>query len=91
MITTGKVSEASTSASPNITQLNEGKRIELFQIRVTSKHSKIDTLFDTGSKANLISESLVKQLVLKTNNHPKSYPLGWLKEKSQIHVTKQCR
>ena len=43
------------------------------------------------SQANLISESLVKQLGLKTHNHPKPYPLGWLKEQSQIHVTKQCR
>jgi len=39
----------------------------------------------------LISESFVKKFGLKTNNHPKPYPLGWLKEKSQIHVTKQCR
>lgn len=49
MVTIGKISEASTSSSSNITQLNEGKRIELFHIRVTSKHTMIDTLFDTGS------------------------------------------
>ena len=91
MVTTGKISDASTSTSSNIKQQNEDKRIKLFYIRVTSKHTKIDTLFDTGSQENLISESLVKKLGLKTNNHPKPYPLGWLKEKSQIHVTKQCR
>ena len=28
---------------------------------------------------------------LKTHNHPKPYLLGWLKEQSQIHVSKQCR
>ena len=27
---------------------------------------------------------------MKTHNDPKPYPLGWLKEQSQIHVTKQC-
>lgn len=27
---------------------NEKRRIELFHIRVISKHNKIDTLFDTG-------------------------------------------
>jgi len=34
---------------------NEKRRIELFHIRVISKHNKIDTLFDSGSRANLIS------------------------------------
>ena len=56
MVTTCKISDASTSASSKIKQQNEVKRIELFHIRVTSKHTKIDTLFDTGSQANLISE-----------------------------------
>ena len=91
MVTIGKTYDTITSASSNIKQKNEGKRIELFYIRVTSKHTKIDTLFNTGSQENLISESLVKQLGLKTHNHPNPYPLGWLKEQIQIHVTKQCR
>ena len=47
-------------------------------------------MFDKGSQANLIFESLVKKLGLKTFNHPKLYPLGWLKEQTQINVTKQC-
>ena len=51
----------------------------------------MDTFFDTGSKENFISESLVNKLGLKTHNHPKPYPLGWLKDQTQIHVTKQCR
>ena len=76
MVTTGKFFDSITSTSSNIKQQNEDKRIELFQIRVTSKHTKIDTLFDTRSQANLISESLVKQLSLKTHNHPKPYPLA---------------
>ena len=28
---------------------NEEERIELFHVRVFSKHTKIDTLFDSGS------------------------------------------
>jgi hypothetical protein len=54
----GKDSIASTSSSSSST-LNEtqhGKeRIDFFHIRVISKHTKIDTLFDMGSQANLIS------------------------------------
>ena len=37
---------------------------KLFHIRVIIKHTKIDTLLDTGSQAKLISEKVVKQLGL---------------------------
>ena len=34
--------------------VDERKRSELFHIRVISKHTNIDTLFDSGSQANLV-------------------------------------
>ena len=46
----------------------------LFHIRVITKQTKIDTLIDSGSQANLISE-VVKQLRLTTKPHKKPYPL----------------
>ena len=49
----------SSSNCSNVTQY-EYTRIEIFHIRIVSKHTKIDTLFDSGSQANLISEDLVK-------------------------------
>jgi hypothetical protein len=58
----GKDSIVSTSSSSSIfneTQ-HEKEIIELFHIRVISKHTKIDTLFDIGSQANLIYENNVK-------------------------------
>ena len=45
---------------------DEKRRIELFHVRIISNHTKIDTLFDSGSQANLISEYLVKKLKLET-------------------------
>ena len=36
------------------------KRNALFHIRVISKQTKIDTLIDSGSQTNLISEEVVK-------------------------------
>jgi hypothetical protein len=86
----GKDSIASTissSSSLNETQ-HEKERINLFHIRVISKHTKIDTLFDTGSRANLISEDTVKKLHLETNPHPKPYPLGWICDNAKLHVQK---
>ena len=55
----------------------DNKRNELFHIRVIAKHTKIDTLIDGGSQANLILEEVVKQLGLETKPHKKPYPLGW--------------
>jgi hypothetical protein len=37
-------------------------RSNLFHIRVIMRHTKIDTLIDSGSQSNIISEELVKQL-----------------------------
>jgi hypothetical protein len=51
-------------------------RIKLFHIRVIMKHTKIDTLIDSGSQSNLISEEVVKQLGLNTNMHHKPYSNG---------------
>ena len=53
----------------HIEALSEEKRIKLFHVRIISKHTKIDTLFDSGSQENLISEDLVKKLKLETIPH----------------------
>eukprot|EP00253_Pinus_taeda_P002514 PITA_02514 len=89
----GKNSKASTS---NFTQSvvdeeHERKRHELFHIRIISKNQKIDTLFDSGSQVNIISKAVVKKLGLATIPHKKPYPLGWLNDKSQLQVTRQCK
>ena len=87
----GKHFEASTSNSAQsiIDEENERKRHELFHIRVISKHQKIDTLFESVSQVNLISEAIVKKLGLATTPHKKPYPLRWLNDKAQIQVTRQ--
>ena len=83
---TGNPSEISSSStcSASYSKYNDviekKKRVELFHIRIISKHTKIDTLFDSGSQANLISEELVRKFGLETKNHPKPYPLRWLKK-----------
>jgi hypothetical protein len=65
-------------------------RSNLFHIRVIMRHTKIDTLIDSGSQSNLISEELVKQLGLKTQVHHKPYTLKWISNHHQMHITKQC-
>jgi hypothetical protein len=46
------------------TMHDERKISELFHITVISNLTNIDTLFDSGSQANLISEKIVKTLGL---------------------------
>ena len=54
------------------------KKNALFHIKVITKQTKIETLIDNGSQANLISEEVVNKLGLTTKPHKRSYPLGWV-------------
>ena len=89
----GKNPQASTSTSlHSVDNENDERKInELFHIRVISKHTKIDTLFDSGSQVNLIVESVVKKLGIETKPHKNPYPLGWVCDKTKLQVTKQCK
>jgi hypothetical protein len=63
----------------------------LFHIRVIMRHTKVDTLIDSGSQSNLVSEELVKKMRLKTQIHHNPYTLKWISNNHQMHITKQCR
>jgi hypothetical protein len=65
-------------------------RCKLFHIRVIMKHTKIDTLIDSGSQSNLILEEVVKRLGLNTKMHHKPYSLKWISNNTKFHITKQC-
>ncbi len=82
---------ASTSKNlPSTSMQSDKRRSELFHVRVVTNHTKIDTLFDSGSQVNLISEEVVKKLHLVTTPHEKPYPLGWVTNDTQLQVTKKC-
>jgi hypothetical protein len=86
--------EASTSSSVQSikvdNEVDEIKRTKIFHIRVISKHTKIDTLFDSGSQVELISETIVKKFVLITKPLKKKYPLGWIHNDNQLQMNRQC-
>jgi hypothetical protein len=58
---------------------------------VISKHTKIDTLFDIGSQANLIYEDTLEKIKLETTPHHKPYPLGWICDNAKLHVTRRFK
>ena len=67
-----------------------GRKIKyMFHLRVISKITKIDTLVDSGSQVNLISDQVFHNLGLQTRPHSRSYPLGWICDNYQVHVTKK--
>jgi len=51
----GKFSFHAISSSQIPSLENDERRSELFHIRVVTKHTKVETLFDQGSQVNLIS------------------------------------
>jgi hypothetical protein len=65
-------------------------RSKLFHIRVIMRHTKVDTLIDSGSQSNLISDELVKQLGLNTHMLHNPYTLKWISNNHQLHTTNQC-
>jgi hypothetical protein len=54
------------------------------------RHTKVDTLIDSGSKSNLISEEVVNKLGLETQMHHNPYTLKWISNNHQFHITKKC-
>ena len=48
-------------------------------------------IIDSGSVENIALKSLVTKLGLKTEKHPSSYKIGWMKKGTETLVTQQCR
>jgi hypothetical protein len=71
--------------------IHQKKRSEIFHVRVIVKHTNVDTLFDSGSQVNLISEAIVKKIGLNTTPHKNPYPLGWVSDDAKLQVTKECK
>jgi hypothetical protein len=75
--------------NPSILHHQEEKEMnKLFDINIQVKKTKMDTLFDSSSQANLIAVDLVNNLGLEVHIHPSPYPLGCVDKDANIKVTK---
>jgi hypothetical protein len=54
------------------------------------KGTPLHFIVDSGSQKNLISEEVIKWLVLPTMLHPQPYTIGWLCQGSDLRVIEQC-
>ncbi|RVW65387.1 hypothetical protein CK203_022204 [Vitis vinifera] len=50
----------------------------------------LNVIIDNDSGMNMISETAVKRLRLKTENHPTSYRINWVNEANLILVKQRC-
>jgi hypothetical protein len=59
-------SNSSVQSAKTESDIDQKKTSELFHVKFIVKHTKVDTLFDSGSQVNIIYESIVKRMGLNT-------------------------
>ncbi|GJW48264.1 putative nucleotidyltransferase, ribonuclease H [Tanacetum coccineum] len=65
-------------------------RHNIFHTRCTSYGKVWDVIIDNGSCENVVFETMVKKLSLKTEKHPRLYKLSWLQKGKSVHVDQRC-
>ncbi|GJW99531.1 putative reverse transcriptase domain, zinc finger, CCHC-type, aspartic peptidase domain protein [Tanacetum coccineum] len=65
-------------------------RHNIFHTWCTSHGKVCDVIIDSGSCKNVVSETMVKKLSLKTEKHPHPYKLSWLQKGKSVHVDQRC-
>jgi hypothetical protein len=92
-----QIIDAKPSATVATTKLQPGEpddpeeRECLFHSQMWVKDTPLHFIVDSGSQKNLISAEVVKRLTLPTTPHPQPYTIGWLCQRSDLHVSQQCR
>nr|GEW12206.1 hypothetical protein [Tanacetum cinerariifolium] len=66
--------------------MEDGVRLRhnIFHTRCTSLGKVCDVIIDSESCENVVSETMVKKLSLKTKKHPRPYKLSWLQKGKSI-------
>ncbi|GJT07212.1 aspartyl protease_2 domain-containing protein [Tanacetum coccineum] len=65
-------------------------RHNIFHTRCTSHGKVCDVIIDSGSCENVVSETMVKKLSLKTEKHLRPYKLSWLQKGKSVQVDQRC-
>lgn len=75
-----------TPKQPSISQ-----RHVIFRTSCTIEGKVCEVIIDSGCSENVISNSVVKSLQLKTSEHPKPYRISWIKKCVEVVVTDLCK
>nr|GEV83728.1 hypothetical protein [Tanacetum cinerariifolium] len=64
-------------------------RHNIFHTRCTSLGKVCDVIIDSESCENVVSETMVKKLSLKTEKHPRPYKLSWLQKGKSVQFDRR--
>jgi len=68
----------------------EWLRTNIFHTRLKHNDRALNVIIDNGSSMNVISETAVERLELKTEKHPTPYRISWVNETNSVLVTQRC-
>ncbi|GKF41040.1 gag-pol polyprotein, partial [Tanacetum coccineum] len=65
-------------------------RHNIFHTRCTCEGKVCNVIIDGGSCENVVSETMISKLGLKTEQHPQPYTLSWFRKGNEVKVSKRC-
>ncbi|KAL6351054.1 hypothetical protein AAG906_031640 [Vitis piasezkii] len=68
----------------------EWLRTNIFHTRMEHNGRALNVIIDNGSGMNVVSETAVERLGLKTENHPTPYKISWVNEANSVLVKQRC-
>jgi len=68
----------------------EWLRTNIFHTRMEHNGRALNVIIDNGSGMNVISETAIERLGLKTEKHPTPYRISWVNEANSVHVKQRC-
>ena len=68
----------------------EWLRTNIFHTRMEHNGRALNVIIDNGSGMNVVSETAVERLGLKTENHPTPYRISWVNEANSVLVKQRC-
>jgi len=68
----------------------EWLRTNIFHTRLEHGDRALNVIIDNGSGMNVISETAVERLKLKSEKHPSPYRISWVNENNLVSVKNRC-
>ncbi|GJT46198.1 putative reverse transcriptase domain, zinc finger, CCHC-type, aspartic peptidase domain protein [Tanacetum coccineum] len=65
-------------------------RHNIFHTRCTCEGKICNVIIDGGSCDNVVSETMINKLGLKTKEHSQPYTLSWFRKGNEVKVSKRC-
>ena len=68
----------------------EWLRTNIFHTRMQHNNRALNVIIDNGSGMNVVAETVVERLGLKTEKHPQPYRICWVNDTNSVLVKQRC-